>query len=542
MAGGRTRARGKMELISVEAEGRVDPGEPPESPEALLAWLEAELDLRPADRALIAGNSSPLDYLVHAFFEGRYVRADDGVAWRRLEDGEARTADCVVWAARGGGKTFLGALATLLDLLFKESVQVRVLAGSLEQAGRMHGYLRTLMERPRIAPWVRGRVTTRAVRMASGGCAQVLAASQTSVRGTRVQKLRCDEVELFPRGLWEAAQLVTRSLAPSPGPWGDHVRGSVEALSTMHVSHGLMWDLVRESAGSGDGARRPVFRWGVVDALERCERERACGVCPLWGECGGRAKDAGRRAGHVRIDDAITLKRRVDRAAWESEMLCLRPRERHAVYPEFDPSAHVPGDRDPRLGGRRIVGWYAGMDFGIRAESVVLLASLDDAGVLVVEREHAAAGQTVIAQRDVLRGWIDAGLAGGAEGSAGGAGGLVWVSIDPAGFARSEQTGERNAGLLKEAGWRIVAARGLVHAGIRAVRRRLAPADGERGPTLLVHERCTRLVECLRRYRYAPDRPESLVPEKGEFDHACDALRYLVSALDGGEGVRVARY
>ncbi len=535
MARKRTNTKDRLELISVETEGRIDPGEPPADPDALGAWLEAELGLRPADRALVAGNRSPLDYLVHAFFEGRYARPHADAPWRRLTDHEPRTADCVVWAARGGGKTYLGAVATLLDLLFKESVQVRVLAGSLEQAGRMHAYLRSLMERPRIAPWVHGRITTRAVRTAGGGCAQVLAASQTSVRGTRVQKIRCDEVELFPRELWEAAQLVTRSLAPSPGPWGDHVRGSVEALSTMHRSHGLMWDLVEQSAPADGRPERPVFRWGVVDALERCEPARACAPCPLWGECAGRAKDPRRRPGHVRIDDAITLKRRADRSAWESEMLCLRPRERHAVYPEFDPAAHVVSGADARLSERRVVGYYAAMDFGIRAESVVLLASLDDAGVLVVEREHAGAGQTVVAQRDVLRGWIDAGLAGGRSD-------LVWVSIDPAGFARSEQTGERNAALLKQAGWRVVAARALVNAGIRTVRERLAPADDSRPPTLLIHERCTRLIECLRRYRYSPDRPESLVPEKGEFDHACDALRYLACAMDGGEGVRVARY
>ena len=41
--------------------------------------------------------------------------------------------------------------------------------------------------------------------------AGVLAQSQRSVRGLRVQKLRCDEVELFDPAVWEAAQLTTRS-------------------------------------------------------------------------------------------------------------------------------------------------------------------------------------------------------------------------------------------------------------------------------------------------------------------------------------------
>ena len=56
-------------------------------------------------------------------------------------------------------------------------------------------------------------------------------------------------------------------------------------------------------------------------------------------------------------------------------MLCLRPRRGDAVYPEFDPAVHVLHPGDPRLdqGIRGEVVWHAGMDFGIRSESVVLL-------------------------------------------------------------------------------------------------------------------------------------------------------------------------
>lgn len=39
-------------------------------------------------------------------------------------------------------------------------------------------------------------------------------------------------------------------------------------------------------------------------------------------------------------------------------------------------------------------------------------------------------------------------------------------------------------------------------------------------------------IECLERYHYPADRPESLVPEKDGFDHGADALRYLVQNLD----------
>src|SRR5690606_7299407 len=129
---------------------------------------------------------------------------------------------------------------TALDLIFKPGIEVRLLAGSLEQARRMHAHLRDLFDRPGPASMVEGRVTERRLRLTNGSQAEILAQSQTSVRGTRVQKLRCDEVELFDPDVWEAAQLVTRSKECGPV----RVRGSIECLSTMHVPYGIMHDLV----------------------------------------------------------------------------------------------------------------------------------------------------------------------------------------------------------------------------------------------------------------------------------------------------------
>ena len=41
----------------------------------------------------------------------------------------------------------IGAVATLLDMLFKPGVQVRILAGSKEQSGKMYGYLGGVMKK-----------------------------------------------------------------------------------------------------------------------------------------------------------------------------------------------------------------------------------------------------------------------------------------------------------------------------------------------------------------------------------------------------------
>lgn len=153
----------------------------------LHAWMELALGIRVPTRAVMrdggteAGvSTAPFEYLVHTYFEGtrpaRWVRVGEKCsrewavgsggksaasgnrqqAFVKKGTGEAEqeeagevvrtaevvkahevSADCVVWAARGTGKTFLGAVATLLDLVFKPGVQIKILGGSLEQSRRM---------------------------------------------------------------------------------------------------------------------------------------------------------------------------------------------------------------------------------------------------------------------------------------------------------------------------------------------------------------------------------------------------------------------
>ena len=143
-------------------------------------------------------HQTPLDYLAHSFLEGCGQDASAG-------------GDAVIWACRGGGKTMLGAVATLLDLLFKPGIQVRILGGSFEQSEKMYGYLRSLVQR-HFDHLLAAPPTHRRLVLKNGARVDVLAQSDRSVRGQRVQKLRCDEIELFDPGVWQAAQLTTRSL------------------------------------------------------------------------------------------------------------------------------------------------------------------------------------------------------------------------------------------------------------------------------------------------------------------------------------------
>ena len=471
-------------------------GAPPRSAEQVRGWVRGSLGFSVPSRALIRGHHAPLDYLAHAFLEAERARGD-----------------CIVWANRGGGKTQLGAIATLLDLVFKPGVQVRILAGSFEQSSKMFRYLKDLLQRESLARMVAGNITGRFVELRNGSRVEVLSQSEASVRGQRIHKLRCDEVELFDDEIWSAAQMTTRSETI-----GGQAHGAVEAISTMHRPFGLMQRLLDESAHE---SKRVSFKWNVIDVLERCPPERACGSCPLWSDCGGRAR---RAEGFVRIDDAIAQMERTSIDTWKSEMLCERPSVRDLVYPEFDESVHL-REMDAPPDDERFH-WLGGMDFGYRSPTVLLWAVHDvERDELSVIDEQIASERTAgehIAMAE-SRPWPHP----------------RWVGADPAGHARSEHTGDSTITLWKRAGWRIRTARTTIEAGVEAVRARIRAADG--GVRLFIHPRCEGLIRALRSYHFDPERVENREPVKDGPDHACDALRYLIVNLDWKSGAVRAR-
>lgn len=501
----------------------------PDTPAALHAWVRLGFGLDVGRTAVGRDSTPPFDYLCHSFF---------------------RDGDCVVWANRGGGKTMLGAVATLLDLIYKPGIQVRILGGSLEQSGKMYEHLRALLDRPLLrdasgqSDVLAAPATSRRVVLANGSRMEILAGSQRSVRGTRVHKLRCDEVEEFDPAVWEAAQLVTRSGVCGGRP----VRGSVEGLSTMHRPFGLMSKLVGLESGpnsaspgmgmgEGEASGPRVFKWNALDVVARCPAELPCEGCVLWSDCEGRAK---RATGFVPVEDLIAQRQRTSDLTWSAEMMCERPSVASSVYPNFDPrptgkhvvetptwrtaSGHGPASAagaEPR--------WIGGMDFGLRSPHVMLWAQVHghgpDAVVHIVD-EYQAADLTLdrqllaIESQRVRGGWPSAPA-------------LEWVGVDPAGHQRDRHSGRTDIALVRDAGYRVRSARSRIAEGIEIIRRRL---DRD---TLTIHPRCIQLIQALQSYRFAPATPRHPTneePLKDGPDHACDALRYLLLNLERGGG------
>ncbi|MBN1846898.1 MAG: hypothetical protein JW810_14525 [Sedimentisphaerales bacterium] len=498
----------------------------------LAAYVQAFWGLTIPDQRICPDHDSPLDYLAYAFLGG--TPSDRGSSdMAATPSAGAETAeipalgslhtpapvphacrpaglgrDAVIWANRGGGKTQLGAIASLLECLFLPGCRVRILGGSQEQSRRMYENLTDALARG-FEENLLGPLRTNGCTFRNRSEVQILSQSDRSVRGLHVQRLRCDEVELFDPGVWQAAQFITQSRP--------HIAAGVQVFSTLHRPYGLMQEILTLAAETG----MRTFRWCLWEVIERC-RGRSCSQCGLWSDCGGRARRAN---GYYRIDDALAQKRRSSAAAWRTEMLCQRPQQQDIVFAEFDAALHV----RPH-GYRAELPLYRAIDFGYSNPLVCLFLQVDDDGRVFVIDEHIKS-RTTLAEHTRL---IERQYPYPVEAT----------YCDPAGRQRNEITGTSAITELKALGIPTQCRPSQVLDGIELIRRFLRPAVG--GTNLLIAPRCPRLIQAFQQLRYQRLAGGSLSeqPEKdGVHDHLIDALRYFfVNRFGRPRQLRELRY
>lgn len=321
---------------------------------------------------------------------------------------------------------------------------------------------------------------------------------------------------MFDPEVWEAAQLITKT-RPADESNPMPVAGVVEALSTLHKPAGLMERIV-DKAGPG-GAR--VFHWCILEVLEKCPEERVCATCPLHPECQGHAKE--KCDGFLSIDDAIAMKRRVSKEAWESEMLCLRPSTKGRVFGTFDVAVHVRDAMPPVDAERREIpkgeGLYLGIDFGFRNPFVCLWIRRDRYGRSHVLDEYVQSEEQLDAHVNEIKSRIQHGV-------------VRRIGCDPAGSAINEQTGTSSANRLRGSGYKVSARGSTIQDGLEMIRAGLRSGTGE--ASLFIHSRCKQLITAMRAYRYG-DKDRTEVPLKDGHDHLVDALRYYYINRDAAE-------
>ena len=407
----------------------------------------------------------------------------------------AEERDLVVWACRGGGKSFAAALATTLQAICRDGAEQVVLGGSQEQSDRVAEHVRNLLGH--VPHLVHDDSRRRKIRLVNDSTILVLAQSETSVRGIHADRVRCDEVELFDPEVWRALWFCTS---------GRKVRrGSLDVLSTAHVPGGIMEGLVARCLEGTHPAR--LLRWCLWEVIERCGPERDCDDCPLAGDCQGRAR---RAEGFLRIDDAIAIQARSSRSAWEAEMLCRGARRDYLVFAEFDAARHVaPVEFNARFQT------YRAIDFGYAHPLACLWVQLTPDGHVHVCDEYVQSRVSLARHAQVIRARY--------------LGPVTATYVDPAGQASSPAGGQTCIEILAGAGIPCTCRGSTIADGLELIRAALAPAEGP--PRLLIHPRCQELSQAFRSYHYpAPGSARGASPEapvKDGPDHLIDALRYF---------------
>ncbi len=450
-------------------------------------YVKVFLGIDVPDRRICQDHNSPMDYLWHSF------SADvAGTAHSRYE--QPPNADAVIWANRAGGKTELAAVATLLDCIFKPSCQVRILGGSGEQAIRMYEYLTGFLNNG-LEHLLAGPALKSKCRFTNGSAVEVLTQSLTSVRGQHIQKLRCDELELFDEDVFVAAKFTTQST--------QNITAAMELISTMHRPYGLMQKAVSSAKNLGT----PVFKWCIWEVIEKCT-DRNCSRCPLWDDCQGVAKKAD---GYLRIDDCITQMRRASRAGWEAEMLCKKPSRENVVFAQFDPDIHVqPVDYDPDLP------LYRALDFGFVNPFVCLWIQVDADGLVRVIDEYVRSRATIDVHAEEIKNRTPV-----SEEQ------VAATFCDPAGKGVNDVTGTSAVRELRTLNIVLRYRRSGILEGIELIRRAVRSGSGQ--STLVISPRCSRLIEAMQCYHYphTGTAPGELPLKDGLYDHPIDALRYF---------------
>ncbi len=482
----------------------------PKTRRDLRNYVKAFLGINVPAKKICPDHNSPMDYLWHSFSADFHANSAGRAEQGEQSGRQSLNADCIIWANRAGGKTELAAVATLLDCIFKPNCQTRILGGSSQQSARMYEYL-TGSLRHGFEGFLAGPVLKEKCRFANGSAVEVLTQSATSVRGQHIQKLRCDEVELFDEDVFAAAKFTTQSTP--------HLAAAMELISTMHRPYGLMQRVVASAPQLGT----PVLKWCVWEVIEKCTG-RTCSQCPLWTDCQGKAKTA---EGYLKIDDCITQMRRASRAAWEAEMLCKRPSRENVVFDEFDPAFHVrPVDYDPNLP------LYRALDFGFVNPFVCLWIQVDGGGAVRVIDEYVRSRATI----DIHAAEIKSRTPGGPQQ-------VAATFCDPAGAGVNDITGTSVVRELRSLGIITRFRRSGILEGIELIRRAVRSGDGR--TNLVISPGCPRLIEAMQCYHY-PEYGRAAANElplkDGLYDHPIDALRYFFVNFKNPQKTSTRRY
>ena len=194
--------------------------------------------------------------------------------WRAFCDAYFAKSPVAIWeASRGfGGKSFLLALLGLTEAITLKA-GVNVLGGSGEQSTRVHRYMQQFWDcqnAPR--QLLASDPSRRETRLTWGNTVTALMASQASVRGPHVPRLRLDEIDVMALDILDAALGQTMGTAEVPAQ---------TVMSSTHQNpDGTMTEVKRRAAEKGWGHYVWCYRetmephgWLPASEVERKRQE-----------------------------------------------------------------------------------------------------------------------------------------------------------------------------------------------------------------------------------------------------------------------------
>lgn len=464
----------------------------------VLSEFSTALGVHVADVPVCEGHHAPLDFLEAWCYD--------------------RPSASVVLGPRGGGKSYLAALATVWDSLAFKGHGTRVLGGSEAQSRQIYDALKEFAATGAGSIYVRS-IAKEAATFHNGSDVSILAASSRSVRGPHVPTLRLDEIDEIDSDIRESAMGMCMARGEA--------RASVSMTSTWHRVGGPMAELI-DRARNGEF---PLWHFCTFEVLERCPDIRSgpnlerCPECLLVQWCHDTAglPKAKRANGHYAIDSLIQKVLTVSRRVFEADYLCAGPKADGVWFPQFDEARHVNFDSeyDPFLPV------HLAVDSGVFTGAVFYQIHDNGDGFpsLTVFADYLAEGLTAennaVAILEVARVHCN--------------GKIHERYSDPAGGARNP-VGPRVLEIYETAGlaldkWPVTS----VSDGLSQVESLLMSAGGT--VRLTIHPRCQWLIDAFRGYRRKKragqwtDDPED---PQHPYEDVMDALRGGVMADFGG--------
>ncbi len=264
--------------------------------------------------------------------------------------------DYLLWANRAGSKTYLfGGLITWYKSCHLPLYETRILGGAEGQSKLAYKAMNDFWRISGLkSEYLKHRSLISRSEWKNGSEVEILAASQTAVRGPHPQSLLLDEVDEIDWEIYQAA--LSQPLSKHGHP------ASLGIFSTNHNLDGTMGKVL-EIAETDDSWR--VYKYCIWETLESC-KDYNCSTCPISSICPGtQMKEAD---GYYKIKDLAQKLKVLSWDTFEREWSCNKVGRGDLVYQnEYHDGLLVNVPFNPNLPVTLSIDWGGTVPFSIGA-------------------------------------------------------------------------------------------------------------------------------------------------------------------------------